>query len=89
MSEHPDQIIRPMTRNERKHLLMLACTADRAAWKQACQPVKGRGPAMQFLQQILPHLDTCSFLLPRRLGGMLRGVNFLAQLGRQFGWLRL
>ena len=88
MSEQPDQIVQPvmtMTRNERKHLLMLACTADRAAWKRACQPKPGSGQVMGILRTLLPHLDAFSFLLPRKLGGLLRGANFLTQIVRQFG----
>lgn len=95
MSEHTDQIVQPvnspalMTRSERKHLLVLACTVDRAAWKRACYPAHRKSPAMQIMQRILPHLDALSFLLPGKLGGLLRSANFFAQLGRQFGWLKI
>ena len=92
MSEHTDQILQPvsvMTRSERKHLLVLACTIDRAAWKRACYPAHPKSPAMQLLQRLLPHLETFSFLLPGKLGRLVRSANFFTQLGRQFGWVRL
>ena len=78
-----------MTRNERKHLLMLACTADRAAWKRACQPKPGSGQIMNVLGSILPHLETFSFLLPRKLSSLLRGASMLTNVVRQFGIFKL
>lgn len=88
MLEPFDQIHRTLTsRNERKELLVLACAVDRMAWGQACRPT--RNPRAEFAHEVLGYLDTISSFLPGRFGRWLRGASFLADLGRQFGWLKL
>lgn len=89
MPEQPDQILHPLNRDKRKQLLILACGADRALWRQACTAPAGRSPAAQLALRILGYVEPVLDFLPGRLGRVLRGANFLTHIGRHFGWLKL
>jgi hypothetical protein len=80
-----DQGHRPLSRDERKQLLVFACAADRAAWARACAP-RPRQP-VQLAGQVLRMLEPVRRLLPAGIARWLRGANFLARAGRQLGWL--
>lgn len=85
MPKPAHQIDHPLTRDERKELLIVACRADRVAWSHACRP-RPQAPA-QLAGRILHMLEPVISLLPGRVGGWLRGVKNLASIGRQFGLL--
>jgi len=89
MPENPAQVSHPLTsRNERKELLVLACTADRAAWCDAClSPPRSAGE--EIVHHVLGYLKPVGGVLPGRLGRLIRGANAVAQFGRRLGWLRL
>lgn len=88
MPEQPDQVGGTLSpRQERKQLLVLACSLDRAGWRMACRPSRGRGS--QIASNVLSHLETIGSFLPGRIGRWLRGFSFLAQIGRRLGWLGL
>jgi hypothetical protein len=88
MLEQSYQIRGPLTsRQDRKELLVLACTVDRVGWRQACRPTGS--PTALLARELLGYLETFSSFLPGRLGRWLRGASFLTNLSRQLGWLRL
>ena len=87
MSEPTDQVRRPLTRAERKQLLILACATDRAAWVHACRPAPARSRVEQIATELLRYVEPFSNLLPGRLGRWFRGASFLTSLGRQLGFL--
>jgi len=87
MSEQNHQGVEPLTRAERKELLVLACTSDRLAWLRACRPSPARSPMMNLAASWLGRLEPFSHFLPGRLGRWVRGAVFVAGLERQFGWL--
>ena len=89
MSEHPAQILQPLTaRNSRKELLILSCAVDRAVWRKTCQAATQKTVA-RTARDVLGYLDLASSVLPGFFGRWLRRANFVAQLGRMMGWLRL
>jgi hypothetical protein len=86
MSEPTDQVRVELNREDRKALLVLACTADRAAWTNACRPVP---PApMQRFSNIVRLIEPVLAFLPGRLGRLARSVKYFAHLGEQFMRLR-
>lgn len=87
MSEQINQIRGPLSRLERKQLLVLACAADRAAWNHSCRASPSRNPASKLAMKIMGFIEPLSHLLPRRIGGWIRGATFVGNLCRQFGWL--
>lgn len=78
-----DQVVSPMSTAERKQLLVLACTADRAAWVQACAPRPQ--PPLASASRILQLLEPLTVLLPGRIGRWVRKAQFLTKVGRQLG----
>lgn len=86
MPEPTDQERPELTREDRKTLLILACTADRAAWINACRPEPPR--PMQRFANIFRLVDPILAFLPGRLGRLARGLKYLAHLGEQFVRLR-
>ena len=81
MSEGTDQVVSPLSTGERKQLLVLACTADRAAWVQACAPRPQ--PPLASMGRILQLLEPLTVLLPGRIGRWVRKAQFLTKVGRQ------
>lgn len=88
MPEQAHQIRGPLSRLERKQLLVLACTADRAAWIHSCRASPSQNPAGKFAMEVMGLVEPLSHLLPRRIGGWIRSAVFVGNLCRQFGWLR-
>lgn len=78
----------PLTLAERKKLLVLACTADRAAWLQACRPRAAQGPLARLTEELLRYADLLGPWVPGRLGRWLRNAGLLFRLARGFGGLR-
>jgi len=76
-----------LSRAERKQLLILACALDRTAWNDACRPAANRSPIGRIAGDLMGLIGPLSHLLPRRLGRWIRGAVFIANLGRQLGWL--
>lgn len=87
MSEQIDQIRNPLTRAQRKQLLVLACAADRARWVHECRPQPNRSPVGRIVTELMGFVEPFSHFLPRRLGGWIRSASFLTGLGRKFGWI--
>ncbi len=83
MPDPHHQVDSPLTREDRKQLLILACEADRVAWCNACRPAPR--PPVQLAAQILGMLEPVVSFIPGWPGRWLRNVNFFARLGRQFG----
>jgi hypothetical protein len=83
MPEGTEQIDLPLSRDERKQRLVLACMADRAAWAQACEP--GPQPPLAMVGRVLQVIEPFAALLPGRLGRWLRNAQFLTRLSRQVG----
>lgn len=75
-----------MTRDEYKKLLVLACEADRVAWRRAFRPVPAT--PLQRVSEFVGLLDPLRTLLPGRAGRWLRSLGFLANLGRKLGRFR-
>lgn len=73
----------PLTLEERKRLLVLACEVDRAAWCYSCRP-RPRPPAARAVQ-LLNFLEPVLSLIPGLPGRWLRRVGFLTRVIRQFG----
>ena len=89
MPDQSAQIVRPVTdRSSRKELLILACAIDRATWRKTYQ-VAARPRVNPIAGEVIGYLELLSSFLPGRIGRWLRGANFVAQLGRTLGWLRL
>lgn len=72
-----------MTRDEQKELLILACRADRLAWRQACRPLPAT--PMQRASEVLRALEPLRPLIPGKMGSLMRGAGFLAGLAGRFG----
>lgn len=81
MPEGTDKIDPPLSIEERKRLLVLACMADRAAWAQACAPRPQ--PPLAMAGRILQLLEPLTVLLPGKIGRWLRKAQFLTKIGRQ------
>ena len=86
MSEPTDQVRPELSRKDRKALLILSCTADRAAWINACRPEPPR--PLQRLNNIFRLLDPVLAFLPGRLGRLARGLKYVVQVTGQFSRLR-
>lgn len=78
----------PISREERKRLLVLACASDRTALVRACFP-KPRGPLASLAGEIMQYVNIVSTFLPGRIGRLLRTLSSAAEIGRHLGWLRL
>ena len=87
MSEQTDQIRDPLTREERKRLLTLACAADRSAWIHACRPAPALSPMAQIATEAIRYIEPFTHLIPGRIGRWVRSATFLTNIGRQLGWL--
>jgi hypothetical protein len=83
MPEGTVQIDPPLSAVERKQRLVLACMADRAAWRQACGP-RPQAP-LAMAGRVLKMIEPLTFLLPGRLGKWQRRAEFLTAIGRQLG----
>jgi hypothetical protein len=83
MPEGSEQGDLPLTRDERKQRLVLACMADRAAWVQACEP--GPQPPLAMVGRILQIVEPFTALLPGWVGRWLRNAQFLTRISRQLG----
>ncbi len=87
MSEQIDQINLPLSRDERKQLLVVSCARDRLAWVNACRPAAPRSPLAQIASEVVNYIEPFSHFLPKRIGKWIRGATFLTTIGRQFGWM--
>ena len=83
MPEGTEQIDPPLSRDERKQRLILACMADRASWVAACEP--GPQPPLAMVGRVLQMIEPFVALLPGRMGRWLRNAQFLTRLSRQLG----
>lgn len=88
MSDRPSPPDLPISREERKRLLVLACASDRTALVRACFP-KPRGPLASLAQEVLQYVNLISSFLPGRFGRMLRTFATAADIGRHLGWLKI
>lgn len=78
----------PLTRSDRKALLILACNADRLAWRQACLSSASNSIVSQMTRKAIHWADLASAFLPGRLGRWARGASFLSHIASTLGWLR-
>ena len=83
MSGPDSQIAHSLTREERKQLLILACEADRAAWRETCRP-RPRPPAAT-AAHLLRLFEPLFPFIPGLPGRLLQKVSSVARLLRQFG----
>ena len=88
MSDRPAPPDFPISREERKRLLVLACASDRTALVRACFP-KPRGPIASFAGEMLQYAHLVSTFLPGRIGRLLRTLSSAAEIGRHLGLQRL
>lgn len=73
----------PLTLEERKRLLVLACEVDRAAWCNSCRP-RPRPPVVR-VAQLLSYFEPVLALIPGRPGRWLKRLAPLARVARQIG----
>lgn len=85
MSDPSRPIDPPLTRDERKQLLVLACQIDRVAWCDSCRP-RPRPPTA-LVVGLLGFLEPLASLIPGLPGRWLRKMGFFARLARQFGFI--
>ncbi|HWA28776.1 MAG TPA: hypothetical protein VG734_24205 [Lacunisphaera sp.] len=83
MPDAADPSDTPLTLEERKQFLILACEADRAAWCEACRP-RPRPPAAVAMQ-LLRFLEPVLSLIPGFPGRWLRRAGFIARVVRELG----
>lgn len=88
MSEFSSTSDFPLSRAERKRLLVLACASDRTALVRACFP-KPRGPLASLASEVLQYVNLVAGFLPGRLGRLLRTFSTAADIGRHLGLFRL
>ena len=68
----------PVSRDERKRLLMFACAADRLAWVQACEPPPE--PPLAKAGHLLQFIEPFVGFLPGRVGRWIRNAHFVGSL---------
>lgn len=83
MPEPAHPIDSPLSLEERKRLLVLACEVDRAAWCNSCRP-RPRPPVVR-AAQLLSYFEPALALVPGLPGRWLRRLGFLARAVRQVG----
>ncbi|HVU18281.1 MAG TPA: hypothetical protein VHD32_15270 [Candidatus Didemnitutus sp.] len=87
MSESIVSPSQPLSNRERrKAYLALACESDRIALREACLP--DGNPSRLAVRTFLGYIEPFASFFPGRIGRWLRGLTFLANIGRHLGWLR-
>ena len=82
MPEPAHQNDSPLSRDERKQLLVLACEMDRAAWSDSCRP-RPR-PRAAVAAELLRFAGPVLSLIPGLPKRWLQRLGFVTKIARQF-----